>query len=464
MDGSCADTIAAVATPRGEGGIGVLRVSGPAALRIAQRLFRPSRVVAYRPRRSHTLTHGHVVAPADGAIVDEVLTAYFRAPNTYTGEEMVEIHAHGGPLVLNAILRLVCQEGARLAHPGEFTQRAFLNGRMDLAQAEAVADVIRAKTEGSLRAAGAQLRGALSREVEALREVLVGVLAEVEARIDFPDEELDFEPGETLLTKTLGARRRIADLLRDAAQGRILRDGLHVVIVGKPNVGKSSLLNALLKEDRAIVTEVPGTTRDVIEDYINLRGVPLRISDTAGVRDTLDPVEREGVARSWKRADEADLLLVVLDRSRALDADDLALLHRCRERPSLVVVNKSDLPAAWDAACLAAPDSRAAPVVSMSLKTGAGLDQLIEGLLATAMGSQALGADPPLVTNLRHQKALEDADRALEHVADSLRAAMSPEFVALDLRGALQALGLIVGETATDDILDRVFSQFCIGK
>lgn len=458
------DTIAAIATPRGEGGIGIVRISGSDALRIVQCLFHPSRQKTYRPKRSHTLTRGVIRSPETGHVVDEALVAYFRAPNTYTGEELVEIHGHGGTLVLSRILALVCDAGARPANPGEFTQRAFLNGRLDLAQAEAVADVIAAKTEWSLRAATAQLRGSLSREVEILRQTLVAVLAEVEAQVDFPDEDLDFEATDALVERMRGVARAIERLLADAEQGRILRDGLNVVIVGKPNVGKSSLLNALLREERAIVTPVPGTTRDVIEDYVNLRGIPVRLSDTAGIRETVDPVEVEGVARSHRQAASADLLIVALDSSRPLDSDDIALLKSSSGRPRLLLLNKSDLRPVWMASALEPYRDDSTPVVSVSLKTGDGFDAFLDALANAALGSRALDAEPPMVTNVRHRQALRAASDALAHVFDSLRVAASPELVAVDLRGALNAVGLIVGGTATDDILDVIFSRFCIGK
>lgn len=458
------DTIAAIATPRGEGGIGIIRISGKEALRIAQRLFYPSRHPTYQPKRSHTLTHGVIRSPETGDVVDEVLVAYFRAPHTYTGEEMVEIHGHGGPFVLGRILEWVCAVGARPANPGEFTLRAFLNGRLDLAQAEAVADVIAAKTEWSLRAATAQLRGSLSREVDRLRHALMEVLAEVEAQVDFSDEDLDFKTNEALLESVYAVREGMKRLLADAEQGRILREGLHVVIVGKPNVGKSSLLNALLREERAIVTPIPGTTRDVVEDSWNLRGIPVRLSDTAGIRRTDDPVEREGVARSHRQIALADLALVVLDTSRPLDEEDRAVLEATSGHPRLLVLNKSDLPPLWTAAALEPYREKETPVVVVSIKTGQGMDALLDALANQALGNRALGAEPPLVTNVRHKQALLDALEAVDHVVGSFRWGASPELVAVDLRGALNALGLIVGETATDDLLDLIFSRFCIGK
>ncbi|GIX07209.1 MAG: tRNA modification GTPase MnmE [Candidatus Poribacteria bacterium] len=458
------DTIAAIATPRGVGAIGIVRVSGDRALEIARRLFRPSRGGEYRPRGSHRLQHGFLIDPQDGSPVDEVLIAYFRAPRTYTGEEMIEIYGHGGPYVLSRILELVCRSGARPAEPGEFTKRAFLNGRIDLSQAEAVADLIHAQTEAGLRAATAQLRGRLSARIRQLREQLIAVLAEVEAQIDFPDEDLDFQPPERLLEELDRVEGELLQLLEEAERGRIVRDGLRLAIVGKPNVGKSSLLNALLNEERAIVTEIPGTTRDVIEEVLDLRGVPVRVADTAGIRQASDPVEQEGVRRSQERIEQADLVLVVLDTSRPLDADDAAVFKHTQGRRRIFVLNKSDLPARWGAEALAPWRAPEEPWVRLSLIGHPDLSPLVEAIVETAVGDASLGAEPPLITNLRHRQALEEALQALRYAQTSLREGAPPELVAVDLRGALSAVGEIVGETTPDEVLDRIFSTFCIGK
>ena len=462
--GSDTDTIAAIATPRGLGGIGVIRISGDRALAVVRTLFRPVRGDTYDPKRSHSLTHGHIRVPSTGEVVDEVLVAYFRPPRTYTGEQLLEVSTHGGDVVLRTVLSLLCEHGARMANPGEFSLRAFLNGRIDLAQAEAVADVIHAKTQMSLRAAAGQLTGSLSREVGAVRRDLIGVLAEVEAAIDFPEDDLDLVPNVELAARARDASERLRKLLGEAHRGRYVRDGLRVAILGKPNVGKSSLLNALLREDRAIVTEFPGTTRDAIEEIVDVDGVPIRLTDTAGMRDSSDPVEREGVARSRRHAEAADLLLIVLDVSRPLDADDHALLERSVGRPRMLLLNKTDLPSRWDETALPRNVRESAAALPLSVKTGDGIEDLTHALAAEALGGNALDAEPPLVTNVRHEAALRDADVALGHALASLDGAWSPEFVAVDLRGALDALGLIVGETASDEILDAIFSQFCIGK
>jgi tRNA modification GTPase len=453
------DTIAAIATPRGVGGIGVIRVSGPDALACVQAVFRPSRHDTYAPRRSHAMTHGHVVSPSSGEAVDEALVAYYRSPTTYTGEEMLELSLHGGPVVLDEALALVCEAGARVANPGEFTQRAFLNGKMDLAQAEAVADVIHAKTRFSRRAATAQLAGSLSRNLDALREQLIGILAEVEAHVDFPEDDLDFQPSQSVADAIASVVTAVDDLAAAGARGAAVREGVDVVIVGRPNAGKSSLLNALLDDDRAIVTAIPGTTRDAIEGHVDMRGIPVRLTDTAGVRDTDDEIEREGVATSRRRAAGADVVVGVLDTAAPLEDDDRAILALTEGRASVVVANKADLPPAWD------PDEalRARAIVA-SATTRAGLGDVVHAIVDAAAGEAADDGEPPAVTNARHVQALRAAAEALAHARRTAADGLPPELIAVDLRGALNAFGLILGESATEDVLERIFSQFCIGK
>ncbi len=456
------DVIAAVATARGEAAIGVIRVSGRGALQVVQRIFRPMRRPVYEPKRSHAFTLGCLEsARGAGVPIDQALAAYFRPPKTYTGEEMVELHLHGGYAPLNGAMRLLLENGARLAEPGEFTRRAFLNGKMDLAQAEAVADLIHARTEASGAAAAQQLRGTLSEKIRAAKETIADVLAEVEARIDFPeDDDLDFIPTERLESDLRAAAKRLRALIREGERGRRLRDGAVAAIVGKPNVGKSSLMNQLLQRDRSIVTDAPGTTRDLIEEYIDLQGAPTLLVDTAGIRDTADIVEREGVKRSEGRLETADLVILVLDMSQPLDENDQRLMRLSKGRTRMAALNKADLPAAWNADAL----EMDAPAVETCALTGEGVEALAETASRLLFGTSAFSAQPPLVTNLRHLHALEEAHCSIGLAAESLRGGASLEFTAVDLRGALHSLGLIVGETAADDILDRIFSQFCIGK
>ncbi|MEO2002640.1 MAG: tRNA uridine-5-carboxymethylaminomethyl(34) synthesis GTPase MnmE [Candidatus Poribacteria bacterium] len=453
------DTIAAISTPRGVGGIGVVRVSGPTALSCVQAMFRPSRRPDYLPTRTHAITHGHVISPSSGHVIDEVLVSYYREPRTYTGEQMLEVSVHGGPVVLAEVLAVACECGARVAEPGEFTRRAFLNGRMDLAQAEAVADVIHAKTRHGRRAATAQLDGALSRTLGRLRDDLLSVLAEVEAHVDFPDDELDFEPSTAVATRIDRIAAGVAELAAAGARGTFVRDGIDVVIVGKPNVGKSSLLNAMLRDDRAIVTSTPGTTRDVVEGHVDMRGIPVRLADTAGIRDVHDDVEREGVERSRRRAASADVVVGVLDLSRPVGEDDREILALLAGRTSVAVANKADLSPLWRP-----KDVLGGHAIEVSAMSREGLPKLIDAIADAAAGPDSDDAEPPAVTNARHVEALRHAVGSLAHASRTAWEDMPPELIAVDLRGALNALGLILGETVTDDILDRIFSQFCIGK
>ncbi len=467
------DTICAVATAVGEGGIGIVRISGKESLRVAASLVRLRSGRPLDSLRSHTLHHADLVDPgavpgASGGtraspVIDEALLVLMRAPHSYTGEDVVEIHSHGGPLVLQMICEALTRSGARLAQPGEFTKRAFLNGRLDLTQAEAVLDTIRAKTGTSLRLAQEQLRGALSKEIDRLREGLLGMLAHVEAAIDFTEEDIAFIAPEALSKGIQEAHSAISRLADSWREGRILREGVTAAIVGRPNVGKSSLLNALLRTDRAIVTPVPGTTRDVLEEVLNIRGVPVRLLDTAGVRDTADPVEQEGVRRSRLAMEQAELLVILLDGSFPLGEDDRALLAQHQDKRRLVAVNKSDMPGKIRPSELAALVPGGA-VLWISALTGAGLEQLRDRLRTLILRGDFEPGEAAVITRLRHQTALVRAKESLSNAAGSVEARLSGEFVALDLRAALDALGEITGATTTEDVLERIFSEFCIGK
>jgi tRNA modification GTPase len=451
-------TICAVSTPLGEGGIGIIRISGPKALAIAATVFRPKKGQDLAGAQSHTFHYGHIVDPTTGETVDESLVSVMRAPASYTREDVVEINCHGGPVPLWRTMRLLVSAGARRAEPGEFTKRAFLNGRIDLAQAEAVMDIIRARTELSHRAAQEQLLGGLSREISDLRERLLGVTAGVEAGVDFPDEDIETPSGKPLEGELAAVSEAIGRMLEGARFGRLLREGYAAAIVGRPNVGKSSLLNALLRQDRAIVTDVPGTTRDVIEEYLNLDGMPLRVLDTAGIRHTGDSVELEGVRRSLAAILTADIVLIVLDGSQPLTEEDRRVLGQAREKTAVAVINKADLPRRMYR--LAWPEKQ----VSVSCRTGEGLDELRREVL----GKMQEGAVPPRAhawaVNERHREELERAQLSLERARESARSAQSPELIAVDLRDALDHLGLLIGVIYTDDILDRIFTDFCIGK
>lgn len=452
------DTIAAISTPPGEGGIGIVRVSGPSALHIAKRVFRGRREGELK---SHRLYHGEILDPDGGEVVDEVLLAFFRAPRSYTGEDTIEIYGHGGTLVLTRILDAVCRSGARLAEPGEFTKRAFLNGRLDLSQAEAVIDVIRAKTDLSLSIARDQLRGRLSKEINRIKDGLSDLLAHVEAELDFPEEEDVGELSqETLLSAVSEAKRGIDSLLSTYREGRALREGLKVVIAGRPNAGKSSLLNALLREERAIVTPTPGTTRDVIEEVINIKGIPVRLMDTAGLRDTVEEVESIGIRLARERLEAADLVLYVVDGGGDVRGD-LPILEGIN-REMIVVVNKRDL---LDRERLEEVEGVFSSYrhVSVSALYGDGMDLLEEAIYRHVVRGPGLEAEA-VITKERHKVCLEEAMASLLRCEEVISRALPKELFATELRIALDRLGRITGEVTTEDILDRIFSQFCVGK
>ncbi len=461
------DTIAAISTPIGEGGIGIVRLSGPEALPILHRLFAPaSGPLPARPEARH-LYYGHIRDPEGGEVVDEVLAVYMPAPRTFTRQDVVEINGHGGIVALRRILELCLRQGARLAEPGEFTARAFLHGRLDLAQAEAVLDVVRARTETALRAAVGQLAGRLSDRVRAVRAPLVDALAYLEASIDFAEDEI---PEQDIGPALDRAAEGLAHLLAEAERGIVYRQGVRVAIVGRPNVGKSSLLNRLLRTNRAIVTEIPGTTRDTLEETLNLQGIPIVLVDTAGIAaHTHDPVERLGIERSREALARADLALLVLDLSRPLQEADRAIAALLDGKPTLIVGNKVDLLAGgeeppWDADSLPAGSPVAERPLRISALTGEGLDALEAAIVEAVFAGQVMAAEAPLVTSPRHKEALH---RALDHVQaaqEAYRAGQLPDLIAIDLTAAVNALGEITGQTASEDLVEAIFGNFCVGK
>lgn len=475
MGGQVDDTICAIATPVGEGGIGIVRLSGRRAVEVASGLVRLRSGVALASAKCRRLYHADLLDAVEAATpspgchpppLDEALVVVMRAPRSFTGEDVVELHCHGGPFLLQRLCEGLIRHGARPAEPGEFTKRAFLNGRLDLTQAEAVLDTIRARTAESLRLAQDQLRGRLSAEVTRFREELIGLLAHVEAAIDFAEEDLAFIEPATLLDRLRRTKEAVARLAGSGEDGRILREGISAVLLGRPNVGKSSLMNALLRADRAIVTPRPGTTRDLLEESLTIRGLTVRLVDTAGVRETEDPAEQEGVRRSWAAMEAADLLLVVLDGSRPLEEEDRAFLGELEGRRRLVLVNKRDLPTRLSAQDLAACEQADPPshVLHVSARTGEGLEEVRDRLRALVLRSDFEAGESAVATRLRHQASLLAARDALERAETSVAARLSGEFVAVDLRAAVEALGEITGATATEDVLDRIFREFCIGK
>ncbi|MCM2358410.1 MAG: tRNA uridine-5-carboxymethylaminomethyl(34) synthesis GTPase MnmE [Geobacteraceae bacterium] len=452
------DTIAAISTPLGEGGIGVIRVSGPGAGPIAATIFRKKRDGGLL---SHRFYYGEVVDPGSGDTLDEALLVMMRAPRSYTREDLVEIQCHGGYLVVQRLLDLVLRQGARLAEPGEFTKRAFLNGRIDLVQAEAVIDVIRSKTDAALTLAQHQRGGLLSERIAAVRERLVHALALVEAHIDFPEEEVG-----SLTTAEIGrlageAATGIENLLAGFSEGKVLREGVSVLIAGKPNVGKSSLLNTLLREKRAIVTSVPGTTRDIIEEVVNIGGLPVRMLDTAGVRETDDIVEQEGVRLTLERIPQADLVLFMVDGSRPFDSEDRMIMAALGPARVIMVQNKSDLPAAIELPVELAETEK----VAISTLTGAGIERLRAMIRDAFLHGRAVdGREFVALSRARHRDALVKAQGFVARFGDSLAAGVGLELLAWELREALQAVGEVTGETTPDEVLDLIFSRFCIGK
>ena len=451
------DTIAAIATPSGTGGIAVIRISGTRAIPIAEAVFRKSGTQrqTLSEAASHTVHHGHI--ERDGVRIDEVLVTLLRAPRTFTREETVEISCHGGRVVTRQVLEALLAAGARLAEPGEFTLRAFLNGRLDLTQAEAVADLIHARTTLAAQAAVQQMGGRLSERLQGIRDDLLNLLAHVEAHIDFPEEDIAPDSRDRMLLRLDTARSSIRRLRLTATEGRILREGVRVAIVGRPNAGKSSLLNLLLGSDRAIVSAIPGTTRDTVEECATVRGLPLVFVDTAGLRETQDPVEAEGIRRSLRAANEADLILHVLDGTQPPGSALEELGEALSQKPKIRIRNKADLPTVWDASTLRES-------VALSATTGAGLEDL-KAAMDARLGTQDLSADHwNLTVNARQSTALEQAEASLTRTYDTLSRGDSLELVALDLRATLGALGEITGHVTTDALLDAIFSQFCLGK
>ncbi|MGE5675758.1 MAG: tRNA uridine-5-carboxymethylaminomethyl(34) synthesis GTPase MnmE [Mycobacterium leprae] len=455
-----ADTISAIATGMGEAGIAVIRISGPDAVDVAARVFRPRTGRPLGSSVSHRVVYGWVETTT-GRTVDEALAVVMRGPHSYTGEDVVEIHCHGGQIAVGSVLGCVLAAGARLAEPGEFTRRAFMNGRMDLAQAEAVIDIIRAKTDKAMGLAVRQLKGRLSEGIGRIRERLLEVTAHLEADIDFPELELEVQTLSEVEEVCRWGTGELNRLLEGARGGRILRDGLRVVLAGRPNVGKSSLLNRLLRENRAIVTEVPGTTRDVIEEWVNIKGFPVLLADTAGLRDTTDVVERIGVERTHSALSQADLVLLVIDAVCGVTPDDQAIFRGLPAGvETVLVINKVDLTAAGAWGDVRSTLGEVEAVV-VSAATGTGIDQL-EEVLVRAAG----GVDPEvsLVGNARQEESLRRALRHLEGALETLQNGFGSDMISIDVRGAWTALGEVTGDSVGDDLLDQIFSRFCIGK
>ncbi|HWP93560.1 MAG TPA: tRNA uridine-5-carboxymethylaminomethyl(34) synthesis GTPase MnmE [Thermodesulfobacteriota bacterium] len=458
------DTIAAIATPPGEGGIAIIRISGPRTLELLNKIFKRVNNKSVFEMSSHRLYRGRVIDPASERVYDNVLSVFMKSPRSYTGEDVAEIHTHGGHLVPKKVLELLFRYGARPASPGEFTLRAFLNGRMDLAQAEAVSDVVNAQTEESLKQAELQMEGVLSRRIWGFRDTVLDILAEVEAQVDFPEEDIDPIIKTTMIERTTDLIAQMDNLLASYEEGRILKYGVYTAILGKPNVGKSSLLNRLLMKERAIVSPHPGTTRDFIEETLDVRGIPLRLVDTAGLRATADEVEKVGVELAKKKGSEAELVIAVVDGSLGLDGDDLEVIKCLDLKKSILIINKTDLPPQISEEDVSKFYPREL-IVKTSAKSGLGIEELKTKIHEVILGKNNRSESAEIVlTEQRHKVAIQKARVSLLSFLKALDRSESPEFLAIDLRSALDSLGEITGETTTEDVLGRIFSKFCIGK
>ncbi|HCV8108087.1 TPA: tRNA uridine-5-carboxymethylaminomethyl(34) synthesis GTPase MnmE [Staphylococcus aureus] len=456
------DTITSISTPMGEGAIGIVRLSGPQAVEIADKLYKGKHLLNDVP--SHTINYGHIIDPESKEVVEEVMVSVLRAPKTFTREDIIEINCHGGILTINRVLELTMTYGARMAEPGEFTKRAFLNGRIDLSQAEAVMDFIRSKTDRASKVAMNQIEGRLSDLIKKQRQSILEILAQVEVNIDYPEyDDVEDATTEFLLEQSKEIKQEINRLLDTGAQGKIMREGLSTVIVGKPNVGKSSMLNNLIQDNKAIVTEVAGTTRDVLEEYVNVRGVPLRLVDTAGIRETEDIVEKIGVERSRKALSQADLILFVLNNNEALTQEDYTLYEVVKNEDVIVIVNKMDLEQNIDINEVKDMIGNT-PLIQTSMLKQEGIDELEIQIRDLLFGGEVQNQDMTYVSNSRHISLLKQARQTIQDAIDAAESGVPMDMVQIDLTRTWEILGEIIGETASDELIDQLFSQFCLGK
>ena len=456
------DTITSISTPMGEGAIGIVRLSGPQAIEIGDILYKGKKKLS--EVETHTINYGHIIDPETNETVEEVMVSVIRAPKTFTREDIIEINCHGGILTINRILELTMTYGARMAEPGEYTKRAFLNGRIDLSQAEAVMDFIRSKTDRASKVAMNQIEGRLSDLIKKQRQSILEILAQVEVNIDYPEYD-DVEDATTdfLLEQSKRIKEEINQLLETGAQGKIMREGLSTVIVGRPNVGKSSMLNNLIQDNKAIVTEVAGTTRDVLEEYVNVRGVPLRLVDTAGIRDTEDIVEKIGVERSRKALSEADLILFVLNNNEPLTEDDQTLFEVIKNEDVIVIINKTDLEQRLDVSELREMIGDM-PLIQTSMLKQEGIDELEIQIKDLFFGGEVQNQDMTYVSNSRHISLLKQARQSIQDAIDAAESGIPMDMVQIDLTRTWEILGEIIGESASDELIDQLFSQFCLGK
>ncbi|NOU87351.1 tRNA uridine-5-carboxymethylaminomethyl(34) synthesis GTPase MnmE [Paenibacillus sp. LMG 31460] len=455
------DTIAAISTPLGEGGIAVIRVSGDEAVPLVERIFRSKTKLSVA--ETHTVHYGFIIEPASAQKVEEVLVTLMKAPRSFTMEDVVEVSCHGGIVSVKKVLDLLLQQGVRLAEPGEFTKRAFLNGRIDLTQAEAVIDLIRAKSDRAFKVALKQVEGNLSKQIKHLRYILVELMAHVEVNIDYPEHDVEEMTNTFIKSKCDTVMLEIDRLLVTAEQGKILREGIETAIVGKPNVGKSSLLNELAQENRAIVTDIPGTTRDVIEEFVNIGGIPLKLLDTAGIRETSDLVEQIGVERSKTALAEADLILLVLNSNEELEFDEIALMKQLADKQTIVILNKTDLTRKLNVEQVLSyfPQER---IVELSLIENKGIEDLEKAIAAIFFEGKLESSDLTYVSNVRHISLLKQAKRSLQDALDANEQYVPIDMIQIDIRAAWEQLGEIIGDSVGESLIDQIFTQFCLGK
>ncbi|HBJ1651903.1 tRNA uridine-5-carboxymethylaminomethyl(34) synthesis GTPase MnmE [Clostridium botulinum] len=452
------DTICGIATPIGEGGVSIIRISGSKALDIISKIFVGKNNIDLKQMKTYTMRYGHIIELESKDVIDEVIISYMKGPHSYTTEDIIEINCHGGVISTNSVMNQVIKAGARVAEPGEFTKRAFLNGRIDLSQAEAVIDIIKAKTDLSMKSALMQSGGALSMQIKEIRQYLLNTLALIEYGVDFTEDDEDID--DTLVLRVKDGIKttilKVKELLKGADEGKIIRDGLNVVIIGKPNVGKSSLLNVLLKEKRAIVTDIPGTTRDIIEEYLNIDGIPIKITDTAGIRETEDTVEKIGVERSREKIEEADLIILILDSSRDLEEEDKEIINTIKDKNHIVLLNKTDL------------DRKIVDIdldnqIKISAKTGYGIEEL-KNKIKELFFSGDINSESLIVSNVRHKQALYRSLENCEVALDRVNANEFLDLISIYVTSAMKALGEITGDELEEDVLNKIFSEFCVGK
>ncbi|WP_432662096.1 tRNA uridine-5-carboxymethylaminomethyl(34) synthesis GTPase MnmE [Wukongibacter baidiensis] len=457
------DTITAIATAPGEAGISIIRISGPSAVDILDSIFQSKKGISIKEFSQRKMVYGHIIDKKKDKVLDEVLAVYMKAPHTYTKEDIVEINCHGGIVPTRNILELILKSGAQMAEPGEFTKRAFLNGRIDLAQAEAVMDLISAKTDKGFDVALNQLEGTLSKKVKEVRDIIVETLAHLHVSIDYTEEDIQEITYPELLTNSLTIKENIEGLLKTSETGKIIREGLNTVIIGKPNVGKSSLLNALLRESRAIVTDIPGTTRDVIEENLSVKGIPLKIVDTAGIRETEDLVEKIGVERSKEFFNKADLIILVLDASEELTKEDKEIIELIEERKAIIILNKTDLPMKISEEELQ-DLLKEKKIIRSSIIEEKGLMDIEDEIVKMVYGGQVKSASNYFVTNVRHKASLEKALKSIDEGVDAIKQNLPFDLLEVDIKDCYDALGEVTGDTVDDDVIDKIFANFCLGK